>query len=67
VRLPILRFRPFSLEDKKHRWRGVEEHKQMIAMLKSGDADGLKALTAKHVDDVSEAVERILASKKRKN
>ena len=64
VRLPILRFRPFSLEDKKHRWRGVDEHKQMIEMLKSRDADGLKVLTAKHVDDVSEAVERIIASKK---
>lgn len=57
VRLPILRFRPFSLEDKKHRWRGVDEHKQMIAMLKSRDVEGLKTLTAKHVDDVSEAME----------
>lgn len=64
VRLPILRFRPFSLEDKKHRWRGVTEHKQMIEMLKSGEVDRLKDLTAKHVDDVSEAVGRILASKK---
>ena len=64
VRLPILRFRPFTLEDKKHRSRGVEEHKRMISMLESGDVDGLKKLTAKHVDDVSEAVERLLASKK---
>lgn len=66
VRLPILRFRPFSLEDQKHRWRGVEEHKRMIEMLKAGKAESLKELTAKHVDDVSEAVERTLASKKRK-
>ena len=56
VRLPILRFRPFSLEDKNHRWRGVAEHKQMIALLKSGDVEGLKTLTAKHVEDVSEAM-----------
>ena len=65
VRLPILRFRPFSLEDKKHRWRGVDEHKRMIEMLKTGKVENLKKLTAKHVDDVSEAVERTLASKKR--
>jgi len=64
VRLPILRFRPFSLEDKKHRLRGVKEHKEMIDMLKSGDKEGLKKLTAKHVDDVSEAVAKTLASKK---
>jgi DNA-binding GntR family transcriptional regulator len=64
VRLPILRFRPFSLEDKKHRLRGVEEHKQMIEMLRKRDKKALQELTAKHVDDVSEAVERILASKK---
>jgi DNA-binding GntR family transcriptional regulator len=64
VRLPILRFRPFSLEDKEHRLRGVKEHKEMIDMLKSGDKEGLKKLTAKHVDDVSEAVAKILASKK---
>ena len=66
VRLPILRFRPFSLEDKTHRWRGVEEHKEEVAMHKAGDIDGPKALTAKHVEDVSEAVERTLASKTKK-
>jgi DNA-binding GntR family transcriptional regulator len=66
VRLPILRFRPFSLEDKTHRWRGVEEHKQMIAMLKSGDVEKLKELTSKHVEDVSKVVKRIFASKKKK-
>lgn len=64
VRLPILRFRPFSLEDKTHRWRGVEEHKRMISMLQSGEVEELKDLTSKHVEDVSEAVKRILASKK---
>lgn len=64
VRLPILRFRPFSLEDKEHRLRGVKEHKEMIEMLKSGDKEGLKKLTAKHVNDVSEAVAKTLASKK---
>ena len=64
VRLPILRFRPFSLEDKNHRLRGVKEHKEMIEMLKNGDKEGLKQLTKKHVDDVSEAVAKTLASKK---
>lgn len=64
VRLPILRFRPFSLEDKEHRLRGVKEHKEMIEMLKNGDKEGLKKLTAKHVNDVSEAVAKRLASTK---
>ncbi|NNK94677.1 MAG: FCD domain-containing protein, partial [Desulfobacterales bacterium] len=64
VKLPILRFRPFSLEDKEHRLRGVKEHKEMIEMLKSDDKEGLKKLTAKHVNDVSEAVAKTLASKK---
>lgn len=63
VRLPILRFRPYSLEDKQHRWRGVEEHKMMIRLLKERDVAGLKKLTAKHVDDVSEAVARTLSVK----
>jgi len=65
VRLPILRFRPFSLEDKEHRLRGVKEHKEMIEMFKRKDKKGLKKLTAKHVNDVSEAVAKTLASKKR--
>ena len=64
VRLPILRFRPFSLEDKKHRLRGVKEHTQMIELLKNGDKKKLKDLTEKHVNDVSEAVANILAAKK---
>ncbi len=64
VRLPILRFRPFSLEDKTHRLRGVKEHKKMIEMLKNKDKKGLKKLTEKHVNDVSEAVAKRLASKK---
>ena len=64
VRLPILRFRPFSLEDKTHRIRGWEEHKEMIRMLKEKDKKGLKKLVAKHVSDVGEAVAKTLASKK---
>lgn len=64
VRLPILRFRPFSLEDKNHRTRGWEEHKMMIKMLRSRDKEGLKKLVAKHVNDVGEAVAKALASKK---
>jgi DNA-binding GntR family transcriptional regulator len=64
VRLPILRFRPVSLEDKTHRTRGWEEHKNMIKMLKARDKEGLKKLIAKHVSDVGEAVAKTLASKK---
>ena len=63
VRLPILRFRPFSLEDKNHRTRGWEEHKLMIALLRKRDKEGLKKLVAKHVGDVGEAVAKALASK----
>jgi len=62
VRMPILRFRPFSLVDREHRRRGVEEHRRMVDMLRRKDKEGLKQLTAKHVGDVSKAVARILSS-----
>jgi DNA-binding GntR family transcriptional regulator len=62
VRMPILRFRPFSLVDRQHRLRGVEEHRRMVDMLRRQDKEGLKQLTAKHVGDVSKAVARILSS-----
>ncbi|BDD87937.1 GntR family transcriptional regulator [Desulfofustis limnaeus] len=62
VRLPILRFRPFSLGDREHRLRGVTEHRQMVTMLRQRDKNGLKELTAKHVGDVSTAIARMLAS-----
>jgi len=64
VRLPILRFRPFSLEDNTHRQRSLEEHKQIIVMLREKDKKGLKKLITKHVNDVGDAVARTLASKK---
>ncbi len=64
VRLPILRFRPFSLTNKKHRTRGWEEHTSMIKMLRDRDKASLTKLVAKHVDDVTEAVAEILASNK---
>lgn len=64
VRLPILRFRPFSLEDKDHRIRGLEEHKAMIELLKEKNIEELKKLVEKHVNDVGEAVAKTLASKK---
>ncbi len=47
VRLPILRFRPFSLEDKEHRLRGVKEHKKMIEMLKRKDKEGSEEINGK--------------------
>jgi GntR family transcriptional regulator, rspAB operon transcriptional repressor len=64
VRLPILRFRPFSLGDREHRLRGVDEHRQMLDMLRRRDKSGLKKLTAKHVGDVSTAIARLLTAKK---
>lgn len=64
VRLPILRFRPFSLEDRKHRQRSLDEHKRIIQMLKEQDKKGLKKLISKHVNDVGDAVARTLAAKK---
>jgi len=63
VRLPILRFRPFSLEDRKHRQRSLDEHKQIIRMLREKDKRGLKKLISKHVNDVGDAVARTLAAK----
>ena len=63
VRLPILRFRPFSLTNKTHRTRGWDEHKVMITMLRERDKKNLKKLVAKHVEDVTEAVAQILASR----
>ncbi|MBE0586211.1 MAG: hypothetical protein IH612_20905, partial [Desulfofustis sp.] len=48
--------------DREHRLRGVEEHRQMVDMLRRQDKKGLKQLTAKHVGDVSKAVARILSS-----
>lgn len=65
VKLPILRFRPFSLEDKEHRLRAVKEHREMVEMLRGDDKEGLKKLTEKHVNDVSEAVAKTLASRER--
>lgn len=63
VRLPILRFRPFSLRDRQHRTRGLEEHKQMAKLLRKRDKNGLSKLVAKHVNDVTEAVAHVLASR----
>ncbi len=64
VRMPILRFRPFSLVDREHRLRGVEEHRQMLDMLRQRNKGELKKLTAKHVGDVSSAIARMLSAKK---
>lgn len=64
VRLPILRFRPFSLEDATHRRRSLEEHRQIITMLREKDKRNLKKLITKHVNDVGDAVARTLASKR---
>lgn len=63
VRLPILRFRPFSLTNKEHRTRGWEEHKMMLQFLLERDKAGLAKLVAKHANDVTEAVAHVLASR----
>jgi GntR family transcriptional regulator, rspAB operon transcriptional repressor len=64
VRMPILRFRPLSLVDPTHRIRGLEEHRIMLDLLRNRDKEGIKKLTAKHVRDVSDAVARMLATRK---
>jgi len=63
VRLPILRFRPFSLQDVEHRTRACEEHQRIISMLRRKDKQGLKNLISKHVNDVGSAVARTLSTK----
>ena len=65
VRLPILRFRPYSLVDKDHRIRGVEEHNRMIELLRSRDKVNLSKLVAKHVGDVGDAVAKTFGVKKK--
>jgi len=61
IRLPIMRYRPFSLETAKQRKRSWEEHRQMIDLLKNRDKKGLKKLIIKHVKDAGEAIARKLA------
>jgi DNA-binding GntR family transcriptional regulator len=65
VRLPILRFRPFSLMDERHRRVSWHEHKLMIDLLKSKNTAKLKQLIMKHVRDVNQAVSRSLKKLKR--
>jgi DNA-binding GntR family transcriptional regulator len=60
VRLPILRFRPFSLMDERHRRVSWDEHKRMIDLLAGREKAKLKQLIMKHVRDVNEAVSRSL-------
>lgn len=63
IRLPILRYRPFSLETPKQRERSWDEHRQMIEMLKRQDKKGLKKLIKKHVGDAGAAIARKLAAR----
>ena len=56
IRLPIMRYRPFSLETTKQRQRSWEEHRKMIDLLRARDKNGLKKLIKKHVKDASEAI-----------
>ncbi|MCB2216313.1 GntR family transcriptional regulator [Desulfofustis glycolicus] len=60
IRLPIMRYRPFSLETPKQRERSWTEHKQMIKLLKEKDKNGLKKLMRKHVKDASDAIAKKL-------
>lgn len=60
VRLPILRYRPFSLETKKQRERSWNEHKLIVQLLKDRDKKGLKTLIKKHVIDAGRAIAKKL-------
>lgn len=60
VRLPILRFRPYSLMDEQHRRVSWHEHNLMIELLKRKHKVELRQLIIKHVRDVNEAVSRSL-------
>ncbi len=60
IRLPILRYRPFSLETKSQRERSWKEHKKIVDLLKNRDKKGLKKLIRKHVKDAGNAVARKL-------
>ena len=63
IRLPILRYRPFSLETKSQRERSWQEHTMIISLLKQRDKRGLKKLISKHVEDAGNAVARKLEKK----
>ena len=63
IRLPILRYRPFSLETKSQRERSWQEHTMIINLLKKRDKKGLKKLINKHVKDAGNAVARKLEKK----
>ena len=58
VQIPNLRFRPLSLEDKKHRIRGLKEHKEMIEHLKKKNKNKLRQLIVKHIKDVSNLINK---------
>lgn len=60
IRLPILRYRPFSLETKKQRDRSWQEHKLMIQYLRNHDKTSLKKLVKKHIKDAGDAIARKL-------
>lgn len=60
IRLPILRYRPFSLKTKKQRERSWEEHKMIINLLKDRDKKGLTKLIKKHIKDAGNAVAKKL-------
>lgn len=60
IRLPIMRYRPFSLETPKQRERSWTEHKQIIKLLIEKDKNGLKKLIRKHVKDASDAIAKKL-------
>lgn len=60
IRLPILRYRPFSLETKKQRDRSWQEHKLMIQYLRNRDKTSLKKLVKKHIKDAGDAIARKL-------
>ena len=60
IRMPIMRYRPFSLETAAQRARAWADHKKIISLLKERNKPALKKLMKKHIRDAGRAMEKQL-------
>lgn len=56
IRLPILRYRPFSLETQRQRERAWADHKKIIDLLKERNKPELKKIMKKHIREAERAM-----------
>lgn len=63
----IMRFRQYSLEDEQWMIRGVEEHADMLELLKAGDARAAVRMLDDHLSHAKEALSKVFASYSRMN